>query len=309
MKLRPGLHERLAARYDLHGPLERSAADAIPEAARGARALITLGSFRTDAAMIDALPELRLICCYGTGFEGVDRDAAAARGIVVTHAGDANATSVAEFAMGLVLAVSRKILFGDRFIREGRWVSRALERPPMVPGLAGRRLGVYGLGSIGLRIARRAETFEMEIGYHNRSPRADVPYAYHASLLDLAAWCDVLVVAVRADASNRHSVNAAVLEALGPEGVLVNISRGIAVDEMALCDALEAGRIAGAGLDVFEEEPHVPERLKALDNVVLTPHMGAAAQGAQEAQQQLIVENLEAFFTGRPVRSKVPGQP
>jgi lactate dehydrogenase-like 2-hydroxyacid dehydrogenase len=307
MKLRPALHERLAARYELHGPLERSAPDAIPEVARGARALITLGGYRTDGPLMDALPNLGLISCYGTGFEGVDRAAAAARGIAVTHAGDSNATSVAEFAMGLVIATARKILAGDRFIREGRWVTRALDRLSLVPGLAGRRLGIYGLGSIGLRIARRAEAFEMEIGYHNRSPRADLPYAYHASLPELAAWCDVLVVAVRADASNRHAVGAEVLEALGRDGILVNISRGIAVDETALCDALEAGRIAGAGLDVFEEEPHVPERLKALENVVLTPHIAATAQVAQEAQQQLIVDNLEAFFAGRPVRSKVPG--
>jgi len=303
------LRNRLAERYDVHGPLERSAPEAIPEAARGARALITLGGLRTDAALMAALPDLGLVACYGTGFEGVDRSAAAARGILVTHAGDANATSVAEFAMGLVLATARHILRGDHLVRTGGWTSLTIDRMPLVPGLAGRRLGIYGLGSIGLKIAQRAAAFEMEVGYHNRSPRTDVPYLYQESLLQLAAWADVLVVAVRASAQNRHAIGPEVLDALGREGVLVNIARGVVVDEAALCDALEAGRIAGAGLDVYENEPHVPERLKALKNTVLTPHMAALSGAAQAAQQQVLLDNLEAFFAGRPVRWQVPALP
>ncbi|CAH1664086.1 D-3-phosphoglycerate dehydrogenase [Hyphomicrobiales bacterium] len=296
---------RLRERYIVLGPMEHSVPEALPEGAGAAEALLTMGSLRTDAALMDALPKLRLICCYGTGIEGVDRAHAKARGIALGNAGTANASSVAEFAMGLMLATARQIPQADRFVRAGRWQGNSVQRMASVPGLAGRKLGIYGLGAIGSRIARRAEAFEMEIGYHNRSRRADVPYRYHDSLLGLAEWADLLVVSARASVENRHAVDAAVLKALGPSGHLVNISRGIAVDEEALCAALEAGVIAGAGLDVYENEPHVPERLKALDNVVLTPHIAAASHSAQEAQQEVMLGNLDAFFAGRPLLSPV----
>lgn len=300
----PRFLTQLSERYVVRGPLARSAPDAVPPEARDARALITIGGLKTDVALMDALPSLGLIACYGTGFEGVDRTAAAARGIQVTHARDANASSVADFAMGLVLASARDIVRSDRLVRAGRWTSNAIDRVQLTPGLTGQRLGIYGLGSIGLKIAMRAAAFEMEIGYHNRT-RRNVPYLYHPSLIGLAAWCDVLVIAVRADASNRHAVNAEVLTALGPKGYVINVARGLAVDETALCAALEAGTIAGAGLDVYANEPHVPDRLKALDNVVLTPHMAALSTSAQDVQRQLMLDNLAAFFAGQPVLTPV----
>lgn len=306
MPVAPRLRARLDALYDVHGPLAPVAPEAIPEVARGARALITLGGHRTDAAMMDALPDLGLIACYGTGFEGVDLAAAAARGIQVTHAKDANATSVAEFAMGLVLAASRDLVKGERMVREGDWSSRRIDRMPLVPGLAGRRIGIYGLGAIGMRIATRAAAFEMEVGYHGRSPREGLPFAYHPTLRGLAEWCDVLVVAVRASGETRHAVDRGILEALGRDGVLVNISRGLVVDEAALIEALEQGVIASAGLDVFEREPHVPERLRALPNAVLTPHMAAFTLSAQRAQAQVMLDALEAFFAGRAPPNLVP---
>jgi len=300
------LVDQLADRYTLCGPMEHPEPHAVPAEARAARVLITLGGLTTDAALMDALPRLGLIACYGTGYEGVDRAAARARGIVVSHAGDTNSTAVAEFAMGLVIASARSLVRGDRFARAGRWRGDIIERLPLTPGLAGRRLGIYGLGSIGSRIAQRAAAFEMQIGYHNRSPRPGVPYAFHPTLLELAAWADVLVVSVRADAANHHAVNKDVLAALGPKGYLVNVSRGIAVDELALCEALETGGIAGAGLDVFEDEPSIPERLTRLDNVVLTPHMAAISASAQRAQRDIMFANLEAFFAGRPVLTAAP---
>ena len=278
-----------------------------PEA-RQARALITFGGFKTDAALIAALPNLGLISCYGTGFEGVELAAAKARGIIVTNGGTANATAVAEFAMGLVIACGRDMVRGDRALRRGQWRGDVIERMSVTPGLAGQRLGIYGLGSIGMKIAQRAAPFEMEIGYHNRSPRSDVSFAYHPTLLGLAAWADVLLVAVRADASNYRAINAEVLTALGTKGRLVNISRGIAVDEAALCDALESGGIAGAALDVYEHEPTVPPRLLGLDNVILTPHMAAISGDAQRAQRDVLFANLEAFFAGRPVLTPVLGE-
>jgi lactate dehydrogenase-like 2-hydroxyacid dehydrogenase len=171
--------------------------------------------------------------------------------------------------------------------------------------LAGRKLGIYGLGAIGARIASRAAAFDMTIGYHNRSQRPELPYLYHDSLLGLASWADVLIVAVRASIETRHAINAQVLRALGPEGHLINISRGIAVDEEALCEALETKLIAGAALDVYEHEPQVPDRLKLLENVVLTPHIAANAESAQLAQQDLLFGNLEAYFAGKPLLSPV----
>ncbi len=303
MRLPDAFVARLGDRYRVLGPMPVSAPDAVPPEGRQARALLTMGSLNTDAALIEALPALELICCYGTGFEGVDRDHAAKRGIVVAHAGPANAASVAEYALGLILATTRTIPAGDRFIRAGSWKGNSVERMPMTAGFGGRRLGIYGLGAIGSRIARLAEAFAVEIGYHGRARRPDVPYAYHDTLVGLADWADVLVVSVRAGPGNRHAVNGRVLRALGPEGHVVNISRGIAVDEAALCDALERRTIAGAALDVFEGEPNVSERLKALGNVVLTPHIAANSRAAQAAQQDMMLRNLEAFFAGQPVVS------
>ncbi len=306
MPISSKLRDRLADRYELFGPLDRDNPLPLPPGAERARALVTLGSLRTEAALIEALPELGLIACYGTGFEGVDRAAAARRGVALTHAGDANATAVAEFAMGLVLATGRNLVRGDRVVRAGQWTSLGLDRVPLTPGLAGQRMGIYGLGSIGRKIAQRAAAFEMEIGYHNRAPRPGVEHTYFDSLHALAAWADVLVVAVRASAENRHAVDAPILAALGPQGVLVNIARGSVVDETALCEALEKGAILGAGLDVYATEPNVPERLRALATAVLTPHMAALSRGAQRAQQKVLVDNLDAFFAGRPLTARLP---
>lgn len=304
-RLPEALVTRLNEHYTLLGPMQQSAPEALPAGAEAARALVTFGGLATKAALIDALPQLGLIACYGTGVEGVDHARAKARGIAVTNAADANAAAVAEFAMGLLIASTRSIGRGERHVRTGGWSGNAVGGFSFVRGLAGRRLGIYGLGAIGQRIATRAAAFEVEIGYHTRTRRPELPYAYHDSLLGLAEWADLLVVAVRASAETRHAVDAAVLRALGPQGHLVNISRGIAVDEAALCDALETGVIAGAALDVYEHEPHVPERLRVLENVVLTPHIAANAESAQAAQQDLLMGNLAAFFAGRPLLSQV----
>ena len=296
---------RLSEHYDVLGPVAQCTPDGLPPGRERVQALLTFGGYRSDGALMDAMPRLGLINTYGTGYEGVDLAAAQARGIVVANGGEANATSVAEYAMGLVLAGGRLILHGDRFVRAGEWTSTAVDRFRTVPGLAGRRMGIYGLGAIGHRVARRAEAFEMEVAYHGRAPHPGVAYAFHDSLVGLARWADVLMVSVRAGPENRHAVNAAVLHALGRDGYLVNVSRGTAVDEAALCDALEGGGLAGAGLDVFEDEPGVSPRLRAQDRVVMTPHIAAKTLMAQEAQQELMTANLQAFFAGHPVPSAV----
>ena len=301
------LKRELDARYDVLGPFDGPLPDVLPaQHAPRIRAVVTMGSLTTGRALMDALPELGLVCCYGSGYEGVDRKAAAERGIVVAHSPNANASAVADLAMGLVLASIRQIVAKDRFLRQGDWKGNAAQRLAVPRGLTGRRLGVYGLGAIGRKIAARAAAFEMEVAYHNRRPRPDVAYAYHGSLLSLADWADILVIAVRAGAATRHTVNSAVLRALGPSGHVINIARGSVIDEAALIEALEAGTIAGAGLDVFEHEPEVPERLKRMTGVVLTPHIGGATIEAHEAMQDMVLANLEAFFAGRPVPTPVP---
>lgn len=302
--LPPKLLERVAETFAIL-PIRHPEVAALPAEAREARALITFGRFKTNQVLMDALPKLGFICCYGTGFEGVELAAARARGITVANGGTANGTAVAEFTVGLIIASARDMLIGDRGLRRGEWRSNIIERLSLTPGLAGRRLGIYGLGAIGMKIADRLRGFEVDIAYHNRRPRSDVPYAYHATLHGLAEWSDILVVAVRAAAANRHSINAGILTALGPKGRLINISRGLVVDHEALCDALETGGIAGAALDVFENEPYVPPRLVALENVILTPHMAAISGDAQRAQRDLLIANLEAYFDGRPVVTPV----
>ncbi|GAB3124129.1 NAD(P)-dependent oxidoreductase [Novispirillum itersonii] len=296
----------LAERYTLIGPLARSAADALPPGAEQAAALITKGGLPTDAALLAALPGLGIISFFGTGYEGVDLTAAAAQGVTVTHSPGANAASVADFAMGLVLASARQIVAADRFVREGRWGGNSLVSMPAVPGLTGTRLGLYGYGAIGEKVAARAAAFDMEIAYHSRSPKAGVPYLYKDSPLALADWADIFVVAVRADASNRHTVNRALLAALGPQGHVINVARGSMVDSEALAEALEQGTIAGAALDVVDGEPQVPDCLLKAPNLILTPHIAYASTSARDAQEDRVLANLVAFFAGQPVPNPVP---
>jgi lactate dehydrogenase-like 2-hydroxyacid dehydrogenase len=302
---------RLAAHYDVLGPLappfpETVAAMPRPDAER-VGALITMGSVRTTRAAIATLPALGLISCMGSGYEGVDLDAARERAIAVTHSPAANASAVADVAMGLLIASVRRMFDANAFLRRGDWKGNAAKRMALASGLTGRKVGIFGLGAIGEKIARRAVAFEMDVGYHNRSRRGDVAYDYFPTLLELAAWADILVIAVRADAGNRHAVDADVLAALGADGHVVNIARGTVIDEAALIHALQSGAIAGAGLDVFEHEPSVPDELLALPNVALTPHIAGGTLEAQAAMQDMVFANLEAFFAGKPVLTPVPG--
>ena len=203
-----------------------------------------------------AMPRLSLICCYGTGYERIDLAAARKRNIMVTHGADANAPDVAEMAVGILLASTRRIVRADKMIRRGDWTKRIPNRFGAIAGLTGGKVGILGLGAIGMEFAKRIKGFDVEIGYCNRSKRSDVDFAYFPNVMALATWCDYLIVCLRSDASNRHIINAEVLKALGPRGHVVNISRGWAVDEAALADALRNNVIEGAALDVFDEEPY-----------------------------------------------------
>jgi hydroxypyruvate reductase len=265
------------------------------------RALITAGGSPLGGAVMDQLPNLGAIICYGTGYDGVDLAAAAQRGISVGHSPGANAASVADLAVTLMLAVTRRLLPADDYVRSGSW-SGAKPSPLMrpQPGNKGRRVGIYGMGEIGRKIASRVAAFETEVGYFSRSQH-EVPYRYLPSLEALAEWCEVLMIAVRAGAENHHAVNANILQKLGKDGYVVNISRGSVIDQAALTKALADGTIAGAGLDVFEKEPHAPDALTALPNVVLTPHVGGHTLDSHAAMQNCVLANLEAFFAGQPL--------
>jgi hydroxypyruvate reductase len=267
----------------------------------GIRAMITAGGTPLRAAMMDTLPSLRAIVCYGTGYDGVDLAAAAQRGIAVGHSPAANASAVADLAVTLMLAVTRRLLPADEYVRSGNW-SAAKPSPLMSPqpGNPGRRVGVYGMGEIGRKIASRVAAFETEVGYFSRS-RHEAPYQYLPSLEALAEWCSVLMVAVRAGPDTHHAVNAAILQKLGKDGYVVNISRGSAIDQQALVAALADKTIAGAGLDVFEKEPHAPDALTAFPNVVLTPHIGGHTLDSHLAMQDCVIANLEAYFAGKPL--------
>lgn len=293
---------RIGERYDLLDSKGRPIAEVFsPEQLGDVRVLISAGGTPLPAQVMDLLPSLKAIICYGTGYDGVDLAAASARGIAVGHSPAANAAAVADLAITLMLAVTRRLIPADAYVRSGDWAA-AKPSPQMVPrpGNPGRRVGVYGMGAIGRKIAARAASFETDVAYFSRS-RRDVPYRYVESLTALAEWCDVLIVAVRAGVDTHHIINADMLRRLGPEGYLVNISRGSAVDEPALVDALAKGIIAGAGLDVFETEPHSPDALIAFPNVVLTPHIGGHTADSHQAMQACVLANLEAAFQGRPL--------
>jgi hydroxypyruvate reductase len=273
----------------------------------GIRAMITAGGTPLGADMMDKMPSLRAIVCYGTGYDGVDLAGAAQRQITVGHSPAANAAAVADLAVTLMLAVTRRLLPADDYVRSGSWSSAKpspLMRPQ--PGNPGRRVGVYGMGEIGRKIASRLAAFETEVAYFSRS-KHDVPYQYLPSLEALAEWCGVLMVEVRAGADTHHAVDAKILRKLGKDGYVVNISRGSVIDQPALVAALADESIAGAGLDVYEKEPHAPDALTAFPNVVLTPHLGGHTIESHVGMQDCVIANLEAFFAGNPLPYAVRG--
>jgi hydroxypyruvate reductase len=278
-------------------PAEMFAADQLA----GVRAMITAGGTPLPGSMMDMMPDLKAIVCYGTGYDGVDLAAAAKRGIAVGHSPGANAASVADIAVTLMLAATRRLLVADNYVRSGDWAATR-PSPMMRPqaGMRGRKVGVYGMGEIGRKIAARVAAFETEVGYFSRS-KHDVPYEYFTSLDALAEWCSVLMIAVRAGSDTHHAVDAGILQKLGADGYVVNIARGSVIDEAALVAALEAKTIAGAGLDVYAREPHAPDALTSFPNVVLSPHIGGHTLESHTAMQDCVIANLEAFFGGKPL--------
>jgi lactate dehydrogenase-like 2-hydroxyacid dehydrogenase len=272
---------------------------ALPGAVDPATEVLAVQKGVIDAALLARLPALKLVATSAAGFDSLNPELLKARGIMISNRGNSRDIDVADLTIGLLIAAVRRIAWSDRLIRAGRWKEARIQHDQRV---SGRRLGVYGLGRIGEDICRRAAGFEMEIGYHNRRQRDDIPYRYFPSLIALATWCDFLVLATPLDAGTRHSVGRDVLRAVGPGGCVVNIARGAVIDEGALIEALETGALGSAGLDVFEHEPNVPERLSACANVVMTPHVGGFADATQADALAALVANIEHYFeTGRPL--------
>jgi lactate dehydrogenase-like 2-hydroxyacid dehydrogenase len=294
-RLMPALETQLAAEFDVHS-LWKEADPAAFLAAHGAEfaGLVTSVRAGADAALIDALPALQVIANFGVGYETVDVEAAKRRGVVVSNTPDVLNDCVADLAFGLLIDAVRGISAGDRFVRRGEWPRNTF---PLTTRVSGKRLGMLGLGRIGQAIARRSAGFDMEVRYHSRRPVAGVSWACEASAAALAEWADFLVVACAGGPATRHLVSAQVLAALGPQGFLVNISRGTVVDERALVDALANKRIAGAALDVFENEPNVPDEMLSMDNVVLLPHIASGTHETRRAMGDLVLSNLRSYFT------------
>jgi lactate dehydrogenase-like 2-hydroxyacid dehydrogenase len=300
--LPPMLSERLHADYEVLEGSERG--DELDAAqARGIRALVANGESRVRAGLIDRLPDLQVIIVFGVGYDGIDVEAARARGIAVTHTPDVLTEDVADFAITLMLGTARRLAQADRFVREGRWQQGPF---PFTRKVSGKRLGIVGLGRIGKAIAQRAAAFDMHISYHGRRPLA-VDYPYYASVTELAAAVDFLVVAVGGGDSTYHLIDAAVLDALGSTGILINVGRGSVVDEVALAQALAEGRLLGAGLDVFEDEPRPHAGLLDLNNVLLAPHMASATWDTRRAMSDLTLANLAAHFAGESLPTPIPG--
>lgn len=267
------------------------------------RAMASSPKSVTDAALLDALPNLKAIAHFGVGYDTVDVAAAAQRGIAVSNTPDVLNDCVADVAIGLLIDVARGLSASDRFVRRGDWRKGPF---PLTTRLSGKRLGIAGLGRIGQAIAKRAQGFDMEIRYHSRRPVEGAAYPHEPSLVELAQWCDFLVVIVSGGPATKHLVSAEVIAALGPQGFLVNVSRGSVVDEATLVDALVNRRIAGAGLDVFADEPNVPQALTALDNVVLLPHLASGTRETRKAMADRVLANLHSFFEHGRLVTPVP---
>jgi lactate dehydrogenase-like 2-hydroxyacid dehydrogenase len=302
-KVPPFLVEGLAQRYTVHNMLSQPDPAFVDRIAPDVRAVVANGESTITDAFLARLPAVELVSVFGVGYDGVDAAAARRRGIEVTNTPDVLTDDVADMAMALLLAVARKLPQADRFVRDGKWGRAGF---PFTRKVSGARLGIVGLGRIGQAIAQRARGFGMRIAYTARSPKAGVDHPYYPTPRALAKEVDMLVVSTVGGAATRGLIDAETLEALGPQGILINIARGSVVDESALVDALMTGKIAGAGLDVFANEPQVPLALAAMDNVVLTPHMASGTLETRTAMANLVLENLDAHFAGRPLPTPVP---
>ncbi|NYT86707.1 2-hydroxyacid dehydrogenase [Pollutimonas harenae] len=301
----PYAQERLSKHFDvIELWKEADPKSVIAERKDNIEVVVTSAMTPTPADLIDALPQLKAICSQGVGYDAIDVKHAQGKKILVSNTPEVLNDCVADLAFGLLLATARKLGHAERYVRDHQWGTDAAF--PLGAKVSHKRLGIVGLGRIGMAIAQRAAGFDMDIRYHNRSERIGISYGYEASLVDLASWADFLIIATVGGDSTRGLINAEVLKALGPNGIIVNISRGSVIDETAMVNALASGELGGAGLDVYEAEPKVPDALKSMDNVVIVPHIGSATNETRKAMIDLVLDNVDAYATTGKVITPVP---
>ncbi len=287
----PRFNERLQRDYQLIRLWEQK--EFLAERGAEIDIVVTSARYGCSAEQLAQMPNLKAICSFGVGHDSIAVEEAKARGIAISTTPDVLNECVADTAIGLIIDTARQFTASDQHVRQGKWLKGQY---PLTRKVSGKKLGIVGFGRIGKEIAKRAAGFDMDIRYHNRRPDPSTEYGYEADLKALASWADFLVLACPGGASTHHLIDAEVLAALGADGILVNISRGSVVDEQALVTALQAGTLGGAGLDVFEDEPRVPEALFAMPNVVLLPHVGSATEETRLAMENLVFDNLDAFI-------------
>lgn len=300
----PHVEAALDAAYTVHrmqGVEDRDAL--LAEIGPRIRGIATDGHLGASGAVMDQLPALEVISCYGVGTDAIDLAHARKSGVIVTNTPDVLNDDVANLAIALVLGTSRKLVANDTYIRQGRWSAEGA--PPLARGIRGRKVGILGLGRIGKNIAEKLSVFGCDIAYHGRNRQEGVAYAYYDDLVAMADAVDFLIAICPGGPSTNGIVNAAVLEALGPDGTFINVARGSVHDETALVAALQSGALGMAGLDVFAEEPTVPSALLDMENVILQPHQGSGTVETRRAMGDLVVENLRCHFAGEPVKTPV----
>jgi lactate dehydrogenase-like 2-hydroxyacid dehydrogenase len=290
--------------FETTGDLERLN----PEVAENIRGMaITYNTVRGDAKTLARFPKLEIVASFGVGYDHVDAAYARDHNIMVTNTPDVLTEEVADIAMGLLIATLREFVKADKYLRSGQWQTQ--QYPLSVGSLRDRTVGMVGMGRIGQAIARRLEASKVPVVYHTRNPIKELPNKHYPDLMEMAKAVDTLVVIVPGGAGTAKMINAEVMKALGSRGVIINVARGTVVDEQAMIQALKSGTILAAGLDVFEREPNVPDELKAMQNVVLLPHIGSASVVTRNAMDQLVVDNLKTWFAGKPPLTPVAETP
>ncbi len=290
--------------YETTHDLERVPPDV---AARARGMAITYNTVRGDARTLSMFPKLEIVAAFGVGYDHVDANYACEHDIMVTNTPDVLTEEVADITMGLLICTLREFVKADRYLRSGLWTTQ--QYPLSVGSLRDRKVGIVGMGRIGQAIARRIEACKVPVVYHSRNPAKGVSYKHYPDLIEIAKAVDTLIAIVPGGPGTAKMINADVMKALGPRGVIINVARGTVVDEQALIAALKSGTILAAGLDVFEKEPSVPDELKSMQNVVLLPHIGSASVVTRNAMDQLVVDNLKAWFAGKPPLTPVPETP
>ncbi len=299
------MQPQLSKHFTLHRAGDEAAlVDILAHHSRDIQGVATSATTGLSADAIAALPNLKVVSSCGVGYESIDATAAAARGVIVTHTPDVLNNDVADLALMLHLALSRSLMHDAAWLRRGAWAIKG--SPPVARTASGRRVGILGLGRIGKDVARRFAALDCELSYHGRRPQVDVPYRYFDNLVEMAQHVETLIVVVPGGTATQGLVDRTVLDALGPQGTLINVARGSVVEEPALISALQEGRLGAAGLDVFADEPNVPQALIDMDRVILLPHVGSATRETRAAMTDLTINNLVQFFDTGEVLTPVP---